>query len=122
MARTQKAHKSQVRMQKKEEIIKMKEWNIFVKVRSIMKKVNHPLMLEKYNKIWNEFQELKIKPSQLNNSIIAQDFLRKALSELKQQAESCLYYGYQPNKEENKSKNIIFNNGVYLLEIISLIN
>jgi len=99
----------------------MNEWKTFAKIRHIMKKVDHPLMVESFNKIWEGFQELKIKPSQLNNSFSAQDYLRSVLPQIKNQAESCLYYGYNPKKGTTKQQEIVNKNSGYMMEIISTI-
>ena len=74
------------------------------KVRHIMKKVDHPLMIEAFNKFWSGFMNLKVKPAQLNQSFTAQDYLRKVLPDIKKQAESCLYAGYKPNKGTTKQQ------------------
>lgn len=98
----------------------MQEWQTFYKIRVIMKKVTHPLMVEKYNTVWNDLKELKVKPSQLNQAFHLQDFLRKILPELKKQAEACLYYSYKRTKGNDKN-DIIYNNSTYMLQIISLL-
>jgi len=99
----------------------MEEWRIFIKVRAIMKKVDHPLMVEAFNKFWLGFMDLKIKPSTLNNSFTAQDYLRKVLPEIKEQAESCLYYGYKPNKGTSKQQEVVNNNSGHMMEILSVL-
>ena len=99
----------------------MEEWKIFIKVRAIMKKVDHPLMVEAFNKFWEGFQDLKIKPSTLNQSFTAQDYLRKVLPEIKEQAKSCLYYGYNPKREVTKQQEIVNKNSGHMMEILSVL-
>ena len=99
----------------------MNEWKLFIKVRYIMKKVDHPLMVEMFKKCWEGFQDLKIKPAQLNNSFVVQDYLREILPSIKKQAESCLYYGYNPNKEKSKKQEIVERNSGYMMEILRLL-
>jgi len=64
----------------------MNEWKTFNKIRHIMKKVDHPLMVETFNKIWEGFKNLNVKPCQLNQSFTAQDYLREVLPRIKDQA------------------------------------
>ena len=99
----------------------MKEWQLFVKVRYIMKKVDHPLMLEMFNNCWNGLKALKIKPAQLNNSFAVQDYLREILPRIKKQAESCLYFGYNPNKEKSKKQEIVERNSGHMMEILTVL-
>jgi len=99
----------------------MKEWQIFNKVRHIMKKVDHPLMIEAFNKFWSGFMNLKVKPAQLNQSFTAQDYLRKVLPDIKKQAESCLYAGYKPNKGTTKQQELVNKNSRYMMEILSVL-
>ena len=99
----------------------MKEWQLFYKVRQIMRNVDHPLMVETINKFLEGFKELKIKPSQLNNSFVAQDYLRDILPRIKNQAESCLYSGYKPNKGTTKQQEIVNKNSGYMMEILSVL-
>ena len=99
----------------------MEEWKKFIKVRSIMKKVDHPLMVEMFKKCWEGFQDLKIKPHQLNNSFAVQDYLREILPNIKKQAESCLYAGYKPNKGVNKQQEVVNKNSGYMMEILKVL-
>ena len=99
----------------------MNEWKLFVKVRYIMKKVDHPLMVEMFKKYWEGLQDLKVKPAQLNNSFTVQDYLREILPSIKKQAESCLYAGYKPNKGVTKQQDIVNKNSVYMIEILSVL-
>jgi len=99
----------------------MKEWQIFNKVRHIMKKVDHPLMIEAFNKYWLGFMDLRVKPSQLNQSFVTQDYLRNILPQIKNQAESCLYYGYKHNKGTSKQQEIVNKNSGYMMEILSVL-
>jgi hypothetical protein len=99
----------------------MKEWKQFTKVRGIMKQVNHPLMIEKINNVWAGFQALNIKPKYLNESISAQNYLRKVLPEIKNQAESCLYYPYMREKNNHRYSDVVNANSVQMLEIISML-
>jgi len=99
----------------------MNEWKTFAKIRYIMKKVDHPLMVESFNKIWEGFQNLKIKPSTLNSSFTAQDYLRKVLPQIKNQAESCLYYGYSPNKGTTKKQEMVNKNSIHMMEIMKVL-
>ena len=86
-----------------------------------MKKVDHPLMVKAFNKYWEGFQELKIKPSTLNQSFTAQDYFRDILPDIKKQAESCLYAGYKPNKRTSKQQEVVNNNSGHMIEILSLL-
>jgi len=99
----------------------MEEWKIFIKVRAIMKKIDHPLMVETFNKLWLGFQDLKIKPSTLNNSFSTQEYLRKVLPEIKKQAESCFYAGYKPNKGTTKQQEVVNKNSGHMMEILSVL-
>jgi len=99
----------------------MKEWQLFYKVRQIMRNVDHPLMIEAINKYLEGFKDLRIKPSQLNDSFVAQDYLRDILPEIKKQAESCLYYGYKPNKGTSKQQELVNKNSGYMMEILSVL-
>jgi len=99
----------------------MEEWRIFIKVRAIMKKVDHPLMIEAFSKFWLGFQDLKIKPAQLNQSFTVQDYLRKVLPDIKKQAESCLYAGYKPNKGISKQQEVVNKNSGHMMEILSVL-
>jgi len=99
----------------------MKEWQIFNKVRHIMKKVDHPLMTESFNKFWLGFMDLRVKPSTLNNSFSAQEYLRDILPQIKKQAESCLYAGYKPNKGTTKQQEMVNKNSGHMMEILSVL-
>ena len=99
----------------------MKEWQLFNKVRHIMKKVDHPLMTETFNKFWLGFINLKVKPAQLNQSFTAQDYIRKVLPDIKKQAESCLYAGYKPGKGTSKQQEVVNNNSGHMMEILSVL-
>ena len=99
----------------------MEEWKVFIKVRAIMKKVDHPLMVDAFNKIWEGFKNLKIKPSTLNQSFTAQDYLRKVLPDIKKQAESCLYYGYSREKGTTKKQELVNKNSGHMMEILSVL-
>ena len=99
----------------------MKEWQIFNKVRHIMKKVDHPLMTESFNKFWLGFMDLRVKPSTLNNSFSAQEYLRDILPQIKKQAESCIYAGYKPNKGTTKQQEMVNKNSGHMMEILSVL-
>ena len=86
-----------------------------------MKKVDHPLMVEAFNKFWLGFMDLKIKPSTLNQSFTAQDYLRKVLPKIKNQAESCLYYSYNREKGTTKQQEIVNKNSGHMMEILSVL-
>ena len=86
-----------------------------------MKKVDHPLMVKAFNKYWEGFQELKIKPSTLNQSFTAQDYFRDILPKIKNQAESCLYAGYKPNKGTLKQQEVVNKNSGHMMEILSVL-
>jgi len=96
----------------------MEEWQLFYKVRQIMRNIDHPLMIETINKYLEGFKNLRVKPSQLNQSFVAQDYLRKVLPDIKKQAESCLYAGYKPNKGTSKQQEVVNNNSGYMMEIL----
>ena len=99
----------------------MEEWQLFYKVRQIMRNIDHPLMIETINKYLEGFKNLRVKPSQLNQSFVAQDYLRKVLPDIKKQAESCLYAGYKPNKGTSKQQEVVNNNSGHMMEILSVL-
>ena len=99
----------------------MNEWKLFIKVRHIMKKIDHPLMVEMFKKCWEGFQNLKVKPVQLNNSFAVQEYLREILPNIKKQAESCLYAGYSPGKGITKKEEIVYKNNSHMIEILSVL-
>ena len=86
-----------------------------------MKKVDHPLMVEMFKKYWEGFQNLKVKPAQLNNSFAVQEYLREILPNIRNQAESCLYAGYKPNKGVTKQQEVVNKNSGYMMEILSVL-
>jgi len=86
-----------------------------------MKKVDHPLMTESFNKFWLGFMDLRVKPSTLNNSFSAQEYLRDILPQIKKQAESCLYAGYKPNKGTTKQQEMVNKNSGHMMEILSVL-
>jgi len=99
----------------------MKEWQLFYKVRQIMRNVDHPLMIEAINKYLKGLKDLGVKPSQLNQSFVAQDYLRDILPKIKNQAESCLYYGYSREKGTSKQQEVVNKNSGYMMEILSVL-
>jgi len=99
----------------------MKEWQLFYKVRQIMRNVDHPLMIEAINKYLEGLKDLNVKPAQLNQSFVAQDYLRDILPQIKKQAESCLYTGYKPNKGTTKQQEMVNKNSGYMIEILSVL-
>lgn len=95
------------------------EWKDFVKVKKVMTKVTHPLMVKLFDNIWNNFK-LQWKPKDITSSICAQDYLRDNLPILKKQAEDCLYVPYVP-RGISIDVSAVHSNSEHMLEIINIL-